>query len=91
MYYTYVLLCTDTKENKSKFYTGFTDDLRSRVIDHETKSVETTKKFDKIELVYYESCINETDARKRENQLKTGFGRGYLKRRLKNYLKSLQD
>ena len=86
MYYTYILFCTDTKKNKNQFYTGFSEDLKSRLIDHKTKGVETTKAFDKIELVYYEACINEKDARIRENQLKTGFGRGYLKRRLKNYL-----
>jgi len=31
-------------------------------------------------------CQKETGARKRELQLKTGFGRGYLKRRIENYL-----
>ncbi|MDO8658686.1 MAG: GIY-YIG nuclease family protein [Candidatus Levybacteria bacterium] len=86
MYYTYVLLCTDTKRNKSEFYTGFTKNLEIRIVDHKTKSVETTKIYDKIELVYYEVCFNEKDARIRENQLKTGFGRGYIKRRLVNYL-----
>jgi putative endonuclease len=47
-----------------------------------------TKKFDTIELVYYEACISKTDAIKRELQLKTGFGRGYIKKRLESYLTS---
>jgi len=88
MYYTYVLQCFDFKKNKKKFYVGCTDNLPKRLIDHKTKSVETTKIFDKIELVYCEACLNKTDALHRENQLKTGFGRGYLKRRLANYLKT---
>jgi hypothetical protein len=32
-----------------------------------------------------EACLSKEDASEREKQLKTGFGRGYLKRRLKNY------
>ena len=65
---------------------GSTSDLKGRVEGHKSKSVKTTKIFDIIELVYYEACRNKTDARKRELQLKTGFGRGYLKRRLINDL-----
>lgn len=91
MFYTYILVCHDFKSNKRKFYVGSSADLKERILDHKAKSVETTKNFDKIELVYYEACINKTDARKREVQLKTGFGRGFVNRRLKNYLKDLQD
>jgi putative endonuclease len=67
------------------FYIGSTSDLKERLHDHKSKSVSTTKNFDIIELVYYEACRSKKDARKREIQLKTGFGRGYLKRRLKDY------
>ncbi|MCX6705676.1 MAG: GIY-YIG nuclease family protein [Candidatus Woesebacteria bacterium] len=83
-HYTYVLSCKNSKTNKRKFYVGSTSDLKGRVEVHKSKSVNTTKIFDIIELVYYEACRNKTDARKRELQLKTGFGRGYLKRRLIN-------
>jgi len=82
MYYTYVLLCKD--KGGKKIYIGFTGDLKSRIEQHRRKMVKTTKSFDEVELIYYESCRNKTDARKREIQLKTGFGRGYLKRRLEN-------
>jgi len=37
-------------------------------------------------LIYYEACLSKKDAQNRERQLKTGFGRGYLRRRLKDYL-----
>ena len=83
MFYTYVLKCINGSGG-FEYYIGSTDDLRSRLNRHITKSVVTTKKFNAIELVYYEGCRNKTDARKRELQLKTGFGRGYLKRRLQN-------
>lgn len=91
MFYTYVLRCTDTKGNRKKFYVGYTDDLKKRLSAHKAKDIKTTKSFDKIELVYYEACLKKTDARKRELQLKTGFGRGYLKRRIENYLKDLRE
>lgn len=90
MFYTYVLLCIDEKRNRKKFYIGSTEDFKNRVIEHKNKSIKTTKSFDKIELVYYEACLNKTDARRRELQLKTGFGRGYIKRRLEKYLKSAE-
>ena len=83
MYYTYVLLLVGVSNGK-KFYVGATSNLQERILRHKNKSVETTKKFDKITLVYYEACRNKTDALKREIQLKTGFGRGYIKKRLEN-------
>ncbi len=87
MYFTYVLDCIDSKRSRRKFYVGTTDDLQVRVNAHKKRAVFTTKSFDRIELVYYEACTSKSDARKRELQLKTGFGRGYIKRRLENYLK----
>lgn len=83
MYYTYVLLC-DEKD----FSIGFTENIDNRLKEHIKKEVKTTKKFGKIRLVYFEACNNKTDAKKREIQLKTGFGRGYVKRRIENDLKS---
>lgn len=85
MHYTYVLLCEDLK--RKKFYIGSTDDINARLAKHSLKEVKTTKSFDKVKLIYFEGCLNKTDARKREIQLKTGFGRGYINRRLENHLK----
>lgn len=90
MYYNYVLLCIDNRRKRQKFYIGTTEDLRQRIIAHKTKSVKTTKSFDKISLIYYEFCLDKTDAIKREHQLKTGFGRGYINKRIENYLKNLR-
>ncbi len=86
-YYVYVLWCVDTKRKRHEFYTGSTDNLRARFKQHASGLVKTTKSFTYVELIYYEACKNSTDARKRELQLKTGFGRGFLKRRLAEYLK----
>ncbi|MFC1625372.1 GIY-YIG nuclease family protein [Patescibacteria group bacterium] len=87
MYYTYVLFCIDTKRKRQKFYIGVTENIKKRLTRHKNKDIKTTKSFDIIKLIYYEACINKTDAGKREIQLKTGFGRGYINRRLENYLK----
>lgn len=84
MFYIYIL------EIKNKFgeklYVGYCHDLRKRFDDHVNKKTKTTKNYEQIKLIYYEACLNKTDAIKRESQLKTGFGRGYLKRRLENYI-----
>ena len=87
MYFTYVLFCFDSKRDRRKFYVGITSDIQKRLRKHKSKSVKTTKSFDRIELVYYEMCLNKKDAEKRELQLKTGFGRGYINKRIENYLK----
>lgn len=88
MFFTYVLRCHASKRNVIEFYTGSSEILPNRIEDHKSKSVKTTRSFDRIDLVYYEACLNKTDALRREKQLKTGFGRGYIKRRISNYLKS---
>ena len=85
MYYVYVPLC-ESQDRKGKFYIGYCADLKERLARHKRKEIKTTKSFEKITLVYYEACLHKTDARKREIQLKTGFGRSYLNRGLSNYL-----
>ena len=65
-------------------YNGFTSDLKKRIKEHNSGKVNATKKGIPWGLIYYEACINKMDAIERERQLKTGFGRAYLKRRLKN-------
>jgi len=86
MFFTYVLRGTNSK-NKNQIYIGFTKNLKKRLEKHLTKSTQTTAKLKKLKLIYFEACLNQKDAKAREKSLKTGFGRGYLKRRLKDYLK----
>ncbi len=85
-FYTYALVCKGG--NSRSFYIGYCRDIEERIQQHMRGEVFATKKFDSIELVYYEACISKTDAIKRELQLKTGFGRGYIKKRLESYLTS---
>ena len=85
MYYVYALY----SKLDNKFYIGFTSDLKSRIKKHYEKGNHTTKRFKDIELVYYEACRDEQDDRKREIQLKTGFGRNYLRNRVIGYLNNI--
>lgn len=82
-YYTYVLRCL-LESDITNFYIGYTPDLRARLSDHKNKKVTSTKKYISVELVYYEACKSKVDAILREKSLKTGFGRAFLKNRLKS-------
>lgn len=81
IWYTYTLYNKDL----NKFYIGFTNNLKRRLKEHRCKKTHTTSRMTGWKLVYYEACLSKRDAQKREKQLKTGFGRGYLKRRLVSY------
>jgi len=65
-----------------QFYIGWTNDLKSRVEDHNKGLELSTKRNLPFKLVYYEACLFKQGAIKREKVLKTGFGRKYLKRRI---------
>ena len=78
MFYTYVL--KSLKDNK--LYIGWSKDLRTRLEKHNKGMIEATKYRLPMELIYYEACRDKEKAIAREKQLKTGFGRAYLKRRL---------
>ena len=79
MFYTYVLRCCD-----GDLYVGSALDLRKRLGQHRAGSVRATVHRLPVRLEYYEACRSEVKARLREKQLKTGFGRAYLKRRLED-------
>ncbi len=75
--YTYVLKGAD-----GELYVGSTTDLKRRMEEHKGGKVPATVHRLPVELVYYEACRCEAQARLREKALKTGFGRRYLKTRL---------
>ena len=85
MFYTYVLLSEKDKE----LYVGFTEDLRARLEKHKTGKVKSTANRRPLKLIYYESCLHERDAIKREKYFKTGFGRRFLKNRLEFFFETI--
>ena len=82
MYYTYVL----QSEKDNGFYIGFTKDLKLRFEEHLRGRVDSTKNRRPLGLIYYEACLTQEDATKREKYLKTYNGRRFLYKRLKSYL-----
>ena len=87
MWYVYIL-----KSKKYKwFYVGITNDLQNRFKMHNSGKVESTKKLKPFILIYYEALLNKHDAAKREQFLKTGWGKNWIKRALENYLKELKS
>ena len=82
MYYTYVLMSQSDKQ----FYVVYTNDLKSRLNEHQKGLVQSTKHRRPLNLIYYEACLNEKDAIVRERYFKTGFGRRFLRNRIKSHL-----
>jgi putative endonuclease len=67
------------------WYTGYTNDLRSRFEKHQAGKVDSTKHRRPFKLIYFEGCRNKKDAIKREKYLKTHYGKMFVKKRLKSY------
>ena len=82
MFYTYIL---KSKKN-GRMYTGSTNDLRKRLSEHNRGLSGYTKRRGPFELIYYEACTEQVDARSRELYLKSGKGKRYLTTRLKRFL-----
>ena len=81
-YFTYVLL----SEVDKKFYTGYTSNLMQRFDQHNNGQVTSTKHRRPLTLIYYEACLNQEDALKREKYLKTFYGKMFIHKRIKSYL-----
>ncbi|KKP43629.1 MAG: excinuclease ABC subunit C [Candidatus Staskawiczbacteria bacterium RIFCSPHIGHO2_01_FULL_34_27] len=86
MYYTYIL-----RSDKDKnLYVGYTSDLRRRIQEHNNGKTFSTSHRRPLFLIYYEAYINEDDAKQCEKFLKTGWGRNYIKKTLRNYFKGIK-
>jgi len=77
-YFIYAILC----DNQS-IYIGQTDDLIKRWQEHLNGKVSWTSKYKPVEIIHYEVYATREEAVKREKELKTGFGRKWIKRELK--------
>jgi putative endonuclease len=80
-YYIYVLL----SEKDNQLYTGYTCNLNNRLVCHQEGKVESTKNRRPLKLIYWEGCLNQQDATRREKYLKSGSGKIYLRNRLSNF------
>ena len=85
-FYVYVLQSLKYDE----LYIGYTNDLKQRLEKHNQGVVTSTKRYMPWKLIYYEACLNQEDAQRREKYLKITQGRRLLKLRLKEYFYHLK-
>jgi putative endonuclease len=63
-------------------YIGYTNNLKRRIKEHKEGKSFSMKFKSPFKLIYFEACLNEEDAKRRENYLKTSQGRKFLGLRL---------
>ena len=81
MYYVYLLQSINFP---NEHYTGYTEDLQTRIKDHNTGKSTHTNKFKPWKIATYFVFENIQTAQDFEIYLKTGSGRAFLK---KHFLK----
>ncbi len=78
-YYIYVLECSN-----GSYYIGQTENIEKRWCAHTGgKGADWTRKYPPVALVHWEEYNSRANAAKREKELKTGFGRKWIKREIK--------
>jgi len=84
-WHVYVLKSKVDGEN----YVGMTNDLAHRIKLHNSGKVFATQERYPFALIYVESYRNRNDAASREQFPKSGWGKNYIRRVLKNWYKKL--
>jgi putative endonuclease len=69
------------------FYIGYSTDLKRLLTEHTRGSSFATKSRGPWKLIYYEASTVVEDAKGREQFLKSGAGRHFLRGQLRHYLK----
>lgn len=78
-FYVYVIECADGSN-----YIGQTEDLAKRWDEHHAGKIKWTRAHSPIKISHYEEFDTREEAIKREQDLKTGFGRKWLKREIES-------
>lgn len=81
MYFVYVL----QSEKDSLLYTGFTENIQTRLARHNRGEVPSTQHRRPLNLIFYEAYPIKTDALRREKYFKTTKGKTALRMMLKDY------
>jgi predicted GIY-YIG superfamily endonuclease len=79
MFYVYIIRSVNVPK---EHYVGFSEDLKTRVNDHNLGKSTHTNKFKPWKLVSYFAFENIQIAKDFESYLKTGSGRAFLKKHL---------
>lgn len=84
MHYVYVL----KSDVDSNTYIGYSSDLKARLKSHNKGENKSTKHRAPFDVIYYEAYRNETDARRREQEIKnSNYQKEQLTKRISNSLK----
>ena len=86
MFYIY---CLQSEKIKEELYFGYTNNLKRRLVEHNKGQTQSNKRYLPWKLIYYEVCLSEVDAKRREKYLKTSIGRRMFKKRIKEYWSAL--
>ena len=78
-YYVYLL---ESEKGEEHFYTGFTEDLKERLVKHNQGGVPHTAKFRPWHIKTAVAFTDREKALEFERYLKTGSGRAFARKRL---------
>ncbi len=78
-YYVYIL---QSENDSERFYTGFTDDIESRLRDHNRSKCKHTSKCIPWKIKTAVAFTDKARALEFEKYLKTASGRAFAKKRL---------
>ncbi len=78
-YYVYIL---QSKTFPNRFYTGFTENIETRLKDHNSGKDPHTSKYKPWELVSYLAFSDKSKAADFEQYLKSGSGHAFANKRL---------
>lgn len=79
----YIYILESLKDDKR--YVGYTNSLKRRIEEHKRGYNFSTKFRLPFKLIYFEGCLNEKDAKRRELYLKSTQGHRFIGLRLKEY------
>ena len=79
MFYVYILESLDYED---QIYIGFTNNLKSRLKDHNTGNSKHTNKFKPWQIIYASIFLDKSKALAFEKYLKSNSGRAFLRKRL---------
>ena len=78
-YYVYLIRSTAFPERK---YVGFTEDIETRIKDHNRGKSVHTAKYRPWQIVSYHAFTDKKQAKEFEKYLKSGSGRAFAAKRL---------
>jgi predicted GIY-YIG superfamily endonuclease len=79
MYYVYIL---QSEIKPTEIYKGFTEDLKSRLNEHNQGNCDYTKKFKPWKIIFYCAFTDKKKAVDFEKYLKSASGIAFMRKRL---------